>query len=174
MISATAGIMIATNYVVGVIFKIMLIFKILSAEQEGDFISLLPDDWAEELIPFREKHRDNLCFYGVYEHKKIIGGGIIFSGAYPASMGASLKLDKELQMANPYLGFFWIQEASRGLGAGTFFMKKIKEIYNNNNLWLICAESLVKYYEKQGLEEIDSWIDEEEEEKQFLMRIISS
>ena len=80
-------------------------------------------------------------------------------------------MDRELISGNPYLGFFWITQQQRKKGFGSFFLEEIQKAYSKQGLWLVCAEELKQYYQKKGFDVIDTWIDREENEKQFIMKM---
>jgi GNAT superfamily N-acetyltransferase len=131
----------------------------------------MPDDWQIELIFYLENYSKKLSFYGIYEEGNIVGGGVIFVDIYPEEKKKNIALDRELISGNPYLGFFWITEQQRKKGFGSFFLEEIQKAYSQKGLWLVCAERLNQYYQKKGFYVIDTWIDREENEKQFLMKM---
>ena len=119
----------------------------------GELCSVLPNDWAEELMEQWDEIKDNTIVLGVFYNFNLIGGAIVTN-----SVTTDVKIYQDiaqtyLNSGFSYLAFLHLLPNYRKLGVMDIWWNKMLHLLPNKNLWLSTSEiKLVKYYQHKNMQ----------------------
>jgi hypothetical protein len=118
-----------------------------------ELCSVLPNDWAEELMEQWDEIKNNTIVLGVFYNSNLIGGAIVTN-----SVTTDVKTFQDIAQTYfnsgfSYLAFLHILSNYRKLGVMDIWWNKMLHLLPNKNLWLSTSEiKLVKYYQYKNMQ----------------------
>lgn len=118
------------------------------------FFSILPQDWADGIVPYWAEYNDSAKVYCVLEDDKVVAGGIVFSTVSPDTKGYAEIAQSWFDKGYLYIAFLYVSPEQRGRGLGSFWFKELKKLKPNQHYWLAIEEhALSGFYAPLGFEE---------------------
>lgn len=152
------GVKILTNFGLGAICKMSIIFKDYTTKAEH-FFAILPTDWQEDILPVWKNYKNNTKIFVLEENNIVIGGGMVFSTLSPDLQTVPKIAQKHYKNGGLYLAFIWIAETHRGKGFGTLWLNELIKLTPTQNYWLTIDDLKLKaFYENVGFKLGESYL----------------